>query len=297
LSWSPDARALLFERAGSAGSRAWVINAAAGSQPVEVGDSEAAAPAWSPAGDFLLFTRADEDGYSLWIQSVSTQAPSPQTQELLSANQAVKRFMEARIAKDEQAARRWLAGDAPTTYSSSDKLVGPGSPRLGRYYVVSDQPSRKGFDFRVRVVQRAAKDREVGYFEESLRLEKQGSDYRIVSAEIFPAAPVARGPSVVMLAERALGNITRIVVTFDSDLDSASISDQTIALLDSNGERLGGTQVVFSPLDHTVRITVPRPLSAGDYSVRISTQVRDISGQPLGQEYSWTFSVPGEDDE
>ncbi len=298
LSWSPDGHALLFGRADSAGSRAWVINAAAGSKPVAVGDSEAASPAWSPTGEFLLFTRADENSHSLWIQSVSTQTPSPQTQELLSANQAVKRFMEARIAKDEQAARRALAGDAVATYSSSDKLIGPASPRFGRSYVVSDQPSRNGFDFRVRVVQRAAKGPEVGYFEETLRLEKQGSDYRIVSAEIFPAVPLARGPSVVMVAERAVGNTTRIVVTFDSDLDSTSISDQTISLIDSSGVRLAGSQVVFSPLDHTVRIAVPRSLPAGDYSVRISTQVRDISGQPFAKDYLWPFSVkPGEDDE
>ncbi len=286
-SWSPDARALVFAR----GQRAWVINAD-GSSPRPVGESEALRPAWSPTGDRLLFGRSDEDGKAtLWVQPVGAQGLSLEARASMAAAESVDRFMKARLNRNAAEARGLLTDAAATTFAADDALLGGRNPRFGRFYVISAQPAGNTFDFRVRTVLVRDKGTEVSYFEEALKLEKRGADYRIVAADTFPLTKISGGPSVVMVSQRALGTGRSILVLFDSDLDSTSVNDQAIYLQSAVGVRVTGTDVVFSPGDHGVRLTVPRSLPPGDYVVTVTSQVRDVKGKELAQEYAWPFTV------
>lgn len=288
LSWSPDGRALLFARAAGGAAHAWVVNADGSSPKAVANDLEILGAAWSPSGDHALYLHRDEDGnHSLWTQAISTTGVSGETQELVRAYDTVTTFLQARLKGDAEGARALLVDDAVTTFAGKQALLGRSNPRFARFLIVSRQATAKGSEFLVRVVQQGAKGVEVSYSEETLRLEKRGADYRIVGAQVSTTTLITPGPSVIKF-EQQDGTVR---VAFDSDLDTTTVNEQAIYVQTAAGARLDKTVVVLSPPDRSILLQLPRGLEPGSYLLKVTTQLRDANGLPLGHDYLWPFLI------
>jgi Tol biopolymer transport system component len=288
LSWSPDGRALLFARGAGAVAHAGVVNADGSSPKAVANDLEILSAAWSPSGDHVLYLHRDEDGnHSLWTQAVSTTGVSGETQELVRAYDAVTTFMQARLKGDADGARALLVEDAVPAFAGREALLGRSNPRFARFLIVSRQATAKGSEFLVRIVQRGAKGAEVSYFEETLRLEKRGVDYRIVGAQVSTTTLITPGPSVIKVEKQD----ATVRVAFDSDLDTTAVNDQAIYIQTAAGARVEKTVIVLSPPDRSILLQLPRGLEPGSYLLKVTTQLRDANGLPLAQDYLWPFVV------
>jgi hypothetical protein len=288
LSWSPDGRALLFARGAGATAHAWVINADGSGPKAVANDLEILNAAWSPSGDHALYLHRDEDGNrSLWTQAVSTTGVSGETQELVQAYDTVTTFMQARLKGDAEGALALLVDDAVTAFAAREALVGRSNPRFVRFLVVSRQATAKGSDFLVRIVQQGAKGVEVSYFEETLRLEKRGGDYRIAGAQVSTTTLITPGPKVIKVEQQD----ATVRVAFDSDLDTTTVGDQAVYVQTAAGGRVEKTVIVLSPPDRSILVQLPRGLGAGSYLLKVTTQLRDANGLPLAQDYLWPFLV------
>ncbi len=81
-----------------------------------------------------------------------------------------------------------------------------------------------------------------------------------------------------------LNNTTLIVKDSNNNVISGTITDEPV-VVSSNG-CFSGTSVIFKPASNLAFLT--------EYSVTITTGVRDVHGHPLNADYTWTFVTAGE---
>jgi hypothetical protein len=80
-------------------------------------------------------------------------------------------------------------------------------------------------------------------------------------------------------------------IVFDGPVDPATISDETVYLDDvTSSERIPAT-VIFAVDDNTAIITHDADMKHGDsFKVTVTTGVRNKGGQPLAEDYTFTFT-------
>lgn len=80
-------------------------------------------------------------------------------------------------------------------------------------------------------------------------------------------------------------------VRFSEDIDPQSVSRGSFAVETATGARVAGG---VSANGSTAQFTPLMPFAAGaEYTARLSTFIKDASGTPLGQTFSWRFSAGG----
>ncbi|AIP34918.1 copC domain protein [Paraburkholderia xenovorans LB400] len=86
---------------------------------------------------------------------------------------------------------------------------------------------------------------------------------------------------------------TRIAATFSEDMDPSTISTASFMLTDASGAQVAGTvsyaagarSAIFTP-------TTPALLNAGTaYNATITTAAKDLSGNALSSNFTWTFNT------
>lgn len=81
----------------------------------------------------------------------------------------------------------------------------------------------------------------------------------------------------------------RVSATFDEDLDPGSITAQTFLLTDSLGAPVSGS-VAYAA--RVATLTPDAPLdSLAEYTVRLTTGVTDLVGNPIADDVTWSFTT------
>ncbi|HBG05800.1 MAG TPA: hypothetical protein DDY22_09660 [Geobacter sp.] len=115
--------------------------------------------------------------------------------------------------------------------------------------------------------------------------------YNLTAYHVEGRSSESSSPTVVSVDQTGtIGAAAASAITagFSEDMDPLSINDATFTLKNSAGQPVTGT---VSCSQKVARFVPAAPLSSGAYSATISTGALDMAGNPLTQNYSWSFSV------
>jgi hypothetical protein len=236
----------------------------------QVAPAGTAQGSWSPAGNAVITYR---QGSAAWTARVGGTQPAP-----TSVDSLVSDFMNARKAGDSQKASAYL-DDAGKKAFQSVPLVYSGQPQLDRFQVLVSQPSGLAV---VRLVLANGSTETV--VDETLILQRDGDSGRLLVHAASDTRPRSLDTGPEVLSVNVSG--TRVTVTFDSDLDPATVQS-AVTVPGQN------TQASYNAQTRTVTLTVASPLQAGNaYTVRVSPQLRDVGHRPAATQ-SVGFNGPG----
>ena len=240
-------------------------------------------PVWAPDGSTFAFVRGD----SLWVATAPALPAEPTTVD--EATAVVKKFMDARLGGKSDDATALLDDNGKKAYAAGQlNLVITGDPHFTRYYLltqeaVGTQPDTVRFVVRL-VLTHGKKD--VSDVEETLTLVRDGStkQFLIDQATAGRQRDLGKGPEVVSVDVTA----TTIQVTFDSDLDPATVSGG-VTVVDAKGNPLDAN-VSYS--NKMVTISGVDLKAGAQYRLVVNISVRDVQGQRVAAEYDLDLLGP-----
>lgn len=310
--WSPDGTELLSATADSvivsdvhgvtqatlpAGDATWSSNDAIllggdttiyqvrpdGSNLTPLANGTYHSPLWAPDGSTFAFVRGD----GLWVATAPALPPEPTV--LDEASGVVKKFMEARLAGKPDEATALLDDSGKKAYATGglNLLIG-GDPRFSRYYVLTQEATGTQPDT-VRVVVRLVlshNKKDVSSFEETLTLVRDATSKQFLIDQATAGAQreLGNGPQVVSVDVSS----TAIQVTFDSDLDPATVNGG-VNVVDSKGTVVVAT-VTYA--NKVVTITGVDLTAGKQYRLVVQNTVRDVQGHNVAPEYDLDLFGP-----
>ena len=256
-----------------------------GSNGMRVSNGTYHFPLWAPNASLFAFVR----GGSLYVATATQLPPIPAAID--QASSVVTDFMEARLKGDASLASTMLTDNGKRAYGVGGMaLVVNGDPRFSRYYVltqemVSTQPDTARFV--VRLVLTHGKI-DVSSYEETLTLVRDQATKAFLIDQATGGAlrELGKGAEVVNVVIAA----DSVKVTFDSDLDPATITGGVV-VLDSKGKQVDAT-ATYS--DKTVTVSGINLKEGESYRLVVSTTVRDVLGHNVAAEYDLDFVGPSE---
>ncbi|MBN2158171.1 MAG: Ig-like domain-containing protein [Spirochaetes bacterium] len=121
----------------------------------------------------------------------------------------------------------------------------------------------------------------------SCKKESGDSPFALLAGALDAIAPTVVSTSPSDDAADVLTS-TVIQVTFSEEMDAATITDSSFTVNDGSSD-IGGD---ISTLGATATFTPDSPLSAGTvFTVTLDSAIRDLAGNPLGGDYTWSFST------
>ncbi|MEA3396631.1 MAG: Ig-like domain-containing protein, partial [Chloroflexota bacterium] len=82
-----------------------------------------------------------------------------------------------------------------------------------------------------------------------------------------------------------------VTIGFSEAMSETTVTSQTVQLLDEQGHPVTAA-VTYDEMGRQARLVLDGPLpGSGVYSGRVSTDVKDASGNPMDDEYTWYFQV------
>jgi len=197
--------------------------------------------------------------------------------------------MKARLAGASDQANNLLDANGKSAYGTGGlSLLISGDPGFTRYYVLASEVTGAEPDtarFVVRLVLSHGKT-DVSDQEEVLTLVRDSTSKQFAIDQATAGAHrlLGKGPEVVAVDQQP----DTVKVTFDSDLDPATVTDGVI-IVDAKGKRLDATATYAN----RVVILTGLNLKPGDaFRLEILTSVRDVSGQNVAAEYDLDFFGP-----
>ena len=254
-----------------------------GTFPTKLANGTYHMPAWAPNGTAFAFFR----GGVLW--TATAPALPPQPNPLDEAATAVNSFMQARQSNKPDLATTFLDDNGKQAYASGGlSLVINGDPRFTRFYVLTQlvtgaQPDTATFVVRL-VLTHGKLD--VSDFEETLTLVRDSTTkhFLIDHATAGAHRDLGKGAEVVGVVVA----VDSIKVTFDSDLDPATVTDGVV-VLDSKGKTV---EVTATYSNRTVTITGLDLKPGAQYKLVVLTTVRDVGGHNVASEYDLQLLAP-----
>ncbi|HEV2475026.1 MAG TPA: Ig-like domain-containing protein [Candidatus Dormibacteraeota bacterium] len=240
-------------------------------------------PVWAPDGNSFAFVRGD----SLWVATAPSLPPEPTIVD--EATTVVKKFMDARLGDRSVDAAAFLDDSGKKAYGAGQlNLVITGDPHFTRYYLltheaVGTQPDTVRFVVRL-VLTHGKKD--VSDVEETLTLVRDATTKQFLVDQATAGAQrdLGKGPEVVSVDVAA----TTIQVTFDSDLDPATVNGG-VTVVDAKGNPIDAT-VTYS--GKVVTISSIDLKAGAQYRLVVMTSVRDVQGQKVQAEYDLDLLGP-----
>jgi hypothetical protein len=254
-----------------------------GSNLTKVANGTYHLPLWAPDGSSFAFVR----GGSLWVAVAPALPPEPTALDLATA--MVKRFMEARLNQKPDDATALLDAGGKKAYAAGGlNLLITGDPRFSRYYVLTQEVTATSPDtvtFVVRLVLTHNK-LDVSDYEETLTLVRDPTtkQFLVDQATATSQRDLGKGAEVVSVDVTA----DTIKVTFDSDLDPATITGGVL-VLDSKGNQLDTTAAYAN---RTVTLTGLNLKEGSQYRLVVLTTVRDVLGHNVATEYDLNVLGP-----
>jgi hypothetical protein len=114
-----------------------------------------------------------------------------------------------------------------------------------------------------------------------------------IPPEIFSTYPPDQAKGVLVYNEPLFSGVyAPTILAYTSEpLDSTSISPATVSLVDHDGSQLE-YEVAYNSYLNAIQIVLHEPLVRMEtYSVTITTNVLDTSGNPLETAYEWRFNT------
>jgi len=256
-----------------------------GSNPTRIANGTFHSPLWAPNAATFAFVR----GGSIWVATAPALPPQPTP--LDDATTAVNAFMNARLQGQSDVATSYLDAGGKAAFGQGGlNLIVTGDPVFSRFYVLTSEVTGAEPDtarFVVRLVFSHGK-LDVSDYEETLILVRDAStkQFLVDQASAGQRSNLGKGAHVVSVDVAADG----LKVTFDSDLDPATVSD-AVKVVDSKGKQLDATA---SYANRVVTLSGLN-LKAGDsYTLVVQTSLRDVLGQNVSAEYDLAFVGPSE---
>jgi hypothetical protein len=240
-------------------------------------------PAWAPNGTAFSFFR----GGALWTASAPALPPQPTVLDLATA--VVSSFMQARQKGQSDQAGSLLDSSGKQAYAGGGlNLVINGDPSFSRFYILTQAVTGTQPDtatFVVRLVLTHGK-LDVADYEETLTVVRDATTRQFLIDQATAGAhrDLGKGAEVVGVVVSAAG----IQVTFDSDLDPATVAD-AVHVLDSKGRQVDAT-VTYS--NRTVAISGLDLKPGAQYELVVLTTLRDFLGHNVAAEYDLQLVGP-----
>jgi hypothetical protein len=240
-------------------------------------------PAWAPNGAAFTYFR----GGVLWTATAPALPAQPTALE--QATVVVNSFMQARQKGQADQATAFLDDKGKHSYATGQmSLVIAGDPRFSRFYILMESITGTQPDtatFVVRLVLTHGK-LDVSDFEETLTVIRDATTKQFVIDEATAGAHrvLGKGAEVVGVVVAS----DSIKVTFDSDLDPATVTDGVL-VLDSRGKQVDATATYAN---RTVTITGLDLKAGSHYKLVVLTSVRDVLGHNVASEYSLQLAGP-----
>jgi Bacterial Ig-like domain/WD40-like Beta Propeller Repeat len=241
-------------------------------------------PVWAPDGSTFAFVRGD----SLWAATAPALPPEPTIVD--EATMVVKRFMDARLGGKSDDAAALLDANGQKAYAAGQlRLVITGDPHFTRYYLLTQeavgaQPDSVRFVVRL-VLTHGKKD--VSDFEETITLVRDPTTKQFLIDQATGGAQrdLGKGPEVVSVDITS----STLQVTFDSDLDPATVSGGGVTIVDAKGKPVDGTVTYANKM---VTISGLDLKADAKYRLVVTTSVRDVQGQKVAAEYDLDLLGP-----
>jgi hypothetical protein len=240
-------------------------------------------PVWAPNGAAFAFFR----GGALWTATAPPLPPQPNP--LDQAATVVNSFLQARENNKPDQAATYLDDNGKQAYATGGlSLVINGDPHFSRFYVLTQtltgtQPDTATFVVRI-VLTHGKLD--VSDFEETLTLVREAATkpFLIDQATAGVHRDLGKGAEVVAVVVSA----DNIKVTFDSDLDPATVTDGVL-VVDSKGKQI---DITTTYSNRTVTITGLDLRPGAQYKLVVLTTVRDVGGHNVASEYDLQLLAP-----
>jgi len=264
-----------------------VVSTATG-DAVGLGDgAPALTPSLSQNGDRIAFVRPAADGsLSALVAEIPGATPVSPAADAMPADAAsvLDRFLDAQLKGDATTLR--------TLGAASLAVDGSLTPSgVTRYYIIKAGLDTDGTTAvaHVRLVRDAAKDALVASFaDETVRLAQPaaGAAYQVTSASVAGFGAEPNGPQVLHVStERQLTALV-VRISFDSDLDPATVSSAAVSLLGPSGALAAGVHYEVESRTLVIRLL---DAPAGTLTLAVTDAVHDIAGQPLSGGYATTL--------
>lgn len=131
-----------------------------------------------------------------------------------------------------------------------------------------------------------------------------------VSIRILPSSSDVTGPVVKWTAPKSQAQVALAVTLagqdnsgsyyypavqaqFDEAVDPASVNGQTVLVTDAAGKPVKADVRYDAAIDQMQLLLREEPQVGKPYAVTITTGVKDLRGNPMGANYSWTFTISG----
>ncbi len=254
-----------------------------GSHQTKVSNGTYHLPLWAPDGSSFVYVR----GSSLWVAVAPALPPEPTVVD--EATAVVKSFLDARLNNKPEQAGALLDGNGQKAYATGAlHLTITGDPHLSRYYVLTQQVTGTAPDtviFVVRLVLTHGK-LDVSDYDETLTLVRDVNSKQFLVDQAAGAArrDLGKGAEVVSVEVAK----DAIKVTFDSDLDPATVNDGVL-LLDGNGNQVDA-KVAYAT--RTVTLSGLDLTAGSQYRLVVLTTVRDVLGHNVAAEYDLNLFGP-----
>lgn len=240
-------------------------------------------PVWAPDGKTFAFFRG---GY-IWTAQAPALAPAPSA--LDQAGAVVASFMDARLKGQADQASSYLDASGTQAYGSGGpSLILNGEPHFTRYYVLTQELVGTDPDtarFVVRLVLTRGK-RDVSDFEEALTLVRDATSKQFLVDQVTATdrRDLGQGAEVVSV------NVApdTVTVTFDSDLDPATVTGGVV-LLDAKGNEV---QATATYANRTVTFTGLDLIQGDRYRLVVLPTLRDVAGHNVAAEYDLDLLGP-----
>jgi hypothetical protein len=240
-------------------------------------------PVWAPNGAAFAFFR----GNALWTANAPALPPQPNPLDQAAA--VVNSFLQARQNNKPDQAATYLDDNGKQAFTTDGlSLVINGDPHFSRFYVLTQTMTGTQPDtatFVVRIVLTHGK-LDVSDFEETLTLVRDAATkpFLIDQATAGAHRDLGKGAEVVGVVVAA----DSIKVTFDSDLDPATVTDGVL-VVDAKGKQV---DVTTTYLNRTVTITGLDLKPGSHYKLVVLTTVRDVGGHNVASEYDLELLAP-----
>ncbi len=246
-------------------------------EPVTISPTDVAL---SPGGDQVALLGTDSNGI---VQAQQASVPGATAAHVApgipaAANSTLHAFVEAQVDGD-LATLGSLSGPTANAPANTPQ-------NLSRAYVISTYMEPHGVvSASVElIVDPNAGHASVEVASETLMLapNSSGSTYVVTSIASTPLRNEASGPHVVQVNSSTQSGQTTLVVSFDSDLNPASV-EGAVTVLDSNGATLISS-TVYDADSRTATVTIANA-PPGALTLDISTALIDVYGQTLAHPF------------
>ncbi|HYM66850.1 MAG TPA: Ig-like domain-containing protein, partial [Patescibacteria group bacterium] len=257
-----------------------------GSTVMKLADGTYGSPAWAPDAATFAFVR----GSGLWVATAPSLPAPPGI--LDQAAGVVNTFMQARLDNHPDKATALLDDQGKKAYAPGAlNLTISGDPSFTRFYILAQEITGTAPDtatFVVRLVLSHGKI-DVSDREETLTLVRDPDSNQFVIDGATPGAhrDLGKGAEVVGVD---LGR-TSVKVSFDSDLDPATVS-RGVYVLDAQGHRVEARVGYDSKV---VKISGLELKPGARYTLVVSTSVKDVLGHNVASEYDLVIVGPVSD--